>query len=134
MHCCIVRWQLQTERSELPIDRTACAYDDVFQTRLLLQLVGELLQVAAIECKGVSNCAVIHIAQIVCNVVMDGTSLHLVQGGLERKRGLEIQENSMSTLILSPPERLRSNMAKIYEMSKKVTLIWKKKKQRRKKF
>jgi len=25
-------------------------------------------------------------------------------------------------------------MAKIYEMSKKVTLIWKKKKQRRKKF
>ena len=101
MHCCIVRWQLQTERSELPIDRTACAYDDVFQTRLLLQLVGELLQVAAIECKGVSNCAVIHIAQIVCNVVMDGTSLHLVQGGLERKRGLEIRENSMSTLILS---------------------------------
>jgi hypothetical protein len=49
----------------------------------------------------VSNCAVIHIAQIVCNVVMDGTSLHLVQGSVERKRGLEIRENSMSTLILS---------------------------------
>jgi hypothetical protein len=100
MHRCIVRWQLQTERSELPVDRAACAYNDVLQTGLLLQLVGELLQVAAIECEGVPHCAVIHIAQIICNVVMDGTSLHLVQGGGERKGGLKMRENSMSALIL----------------------------------
>jgi hypothetical protein len=83
MHRCIVWWQLQTERSELPVDRAACAYDDIIQASLFLQLVGKLLQVAAIECKGVSHCAILHIAQIICNVIMDGTSLYLVQGGRE---------------------------------------------------
>jgi hypothetical protein len=81
---------LQAERSELPIDRAACAYDEVIQTRLLLQLVGELLQVAAIKCKRVSLYAIIHVAPIIGNVVMDGTSLYLVQGGGERIGGLEI--------------------------------------------
>jgi hypothetical protein len=38
----------------------------------------------------VSLCAIIHVAQVICNVVMDGTSLHLVQGGGERIGGLEI--------------------------------------------
>ena len=90
MHRCIVRWQLQTERSELPINRAACAYDDVIHTRLLLQLLGELLQVAAIKCKRVSLSAIVHVAQIICNVVMDSTSLHLVQWGGERIGGLEI--------------------------------------------
>lgn len=99
MHCCIVRWQLQAERSELPIDRAACAYDEVIHTRLLLQLVGELLQVAAIKCKWVSLCAIIHVAQIISNVVMDRTSLYLVQGGGERIGGLEIWKKIQCRLL-----------------------------------
>lgn len=51
MHCCIVWWQLQAERSELASDRAACADDYVMEARLFLQLVCELLQVGAIECE-----------------------------------------------------------------------------------
>lgn len=77
----------------LPIDRVVCAYNDVLQTGLLPQPVGELLQVATIECEGVPHYVVVDIAQIICNVVMDGMSLHLVQGDGERKGVLKIREN-----------------------------------------
>jgi hypothetical protein len=47
--------------------------------------VGELLQVATIECEGVPHYVVVDIAQIICNVVMDGMSFHLVQGAKKER-------------------------------------------------
>jgi len=53
----------------------------------------------------------------------------LCKGAWKEREDWKYEKNSNVNSYSEPPERLRSNMAKIYEIiSKKVTKIWKKKK------